>query len=90
MEWCIRKLGGQKPYILFFDGSSNLKRSGAGIILEGPDGIMIEQSLRFDFKASNNQVKYEALIAGLQLAREIGVADLTMRSDSQLVTSQVP
>jgi len=42
--------------------------SGAGVILEGPDGLLIEQALWFSFKASNSQAKYEALIAGMLLA----------------------
>ena len=75
--------------MLFVDGSSNLKGSGAGIILEGPEGIAIEQSLRFGFKASNNQAEYEALIASLQLVKEMGANSLIVKSDSQLVTSQV-
>jgi len=50
-------------WLLLVDGSSNLKGSGAGIILEGPGDVLIEQSLRFEFKASNNQAEYEALIA---------------------------
>ena len=66
-----------------------MKGSGAGIILEEPKGIAIEQSLRFSFKVSNNQAEYEALITGLQLAKEMGVDSLTMKSDSKLVTSQV-
>ena len=71
------------------DGSSNLKDRGVSIILKGPKGITIEQSLRFDFKASNNQTKYEALIANLQLAKEMGANPFTVKNDSQLVTSQV-
>ena len=69
------------------DGSSNLKDRGVSIILKGPKGITIEQSLRFDFKASNNQTKYEALIANLQLAKEMGANPFTVKNDSQLVTS---
>ncbi|RDX97190.1 Retrovirus-related Pol polyprotein from transposon opus, partial [Mucuna pruriens] len=53
------------------DGSSNQTGSGAGIILEGPDGIVIEQSLHFDFRTSNNQTEYEALLAGMGLALDI-------------------
>nr|KYP52363.1 Retrovirus-related Pol polyprotein from transposon 17.6 [Cajanus cajan] len=79
----------ERPWILSVDGSSNLKGSGAGIILEGPDGVLIEQSLRFDFKASNNQAEYEALLVGMSLAQEMGVQTLIARSDSQLVTGQV-
>ncbi|GAU30847.1 hypothetical protein TSUD_365550 [Trifolium subterraneum] len=37
----------------------------------------------------NNQAEYEALIAGMRLAKEMEVADLRAKSDSQLVISQV-
>ena len=40
--------------VLFVDGSSNLKGSGAGIILKGSEGIAIKQSLRVSFKVTNN------------------------------------
>ena len=59
-------------WVLLVDGSSNQQGSGAGVILEGPNGVLIEQSLRFAFKASNNQAEYEALIAGIFLAKEMG------------------
>ncbi|RDX66872.1 Gypsy retrotransposon integrase-like protein 1, partial [Mucuna pruriens] len=71
------------------DGSSNHSGSGAGVILERPAGIVIEQSLHFEFKASNNQAEYEALLAGMRLAQELEVKKLTAKSDSKLVTSQV-
>ncbi|RDY06840.1 hypothetical protein CR513_09111, partial [Mucuna pruriens] len=41
-------------WFLSMDGSSNQIGSEVGIILEGPDGVLIEQSLHFEFKASNN------------------------------------
>ena len=75
--------------MLSVDGSSNQQGSGAGIILEGPNGVLIEQALRFAFKASNNQAEYEALIAGMLLAKEMGAQSLLAKSDSQLVTGQV-
>ena len=71
------------------DGSSNQQGSGVGVILEGPNGVLIEQSLRFAFKASNNQAEYEALIAGMLLAIEMGAKSLMAKSDSVLVTGQV-
>ena len=73
-------------WVLFVDGSSNQQGSGAGVILEGPDGLLIEQTLRF---ASNNQAEYEALIAGMLLAKEMGAKGLLAKSDSLLVTGQV-
>ncbi|XP_020230738.1 uncharacterized protein LOC109811395 [Cajanus cajan] len=61
-------------WTMHVDGSSNNQGSGAGIILEGPTGVTLEQSLHFAFKASNNQAEYEALLVGLRLAHEVGVA----------------
>jgi len=76
-------------WVLSVDGSSNQQGSGAGVNLEGPNGVGIEQSLRFAFKASNNQAEYEALIAGILLAKEMGARVLMAKSDSLLVTGQV-
>ena len=76
-------------WVLSVDGSSNQQGSGAGVILEGPNGLLIEQALRFAFKASNNQAEYEALIAGMLLAQGMGVKGLLANSDSLLVTGQV-
>ncbi|CAJ2652019.1 unnamed protein product [Trifolium pratense] len=77
------------PWTLSVDGASNVRGSGAGVVLEGPDGVIIEQSLRFAFKASNNQAEYEALIAGMKLAKDMEMKELKAMSDSQLVTNQV-
>ena len=76
-------------WVLSVDGSSNQQGSGAGVILEGPNGVLIEQSLRFAFKASNNQTEYEALIAGMLMAKEMGARRLMAKTDSLLVTGQV-
>ena len=46
-------------------------------------------ALRFNFKASNNEAEYEALIAGLKLAKEVKVESLDIFSDSQLVVCQI-
>jgi len=45
-------------WILHFDGFSNLKGSGVGIVQEGFGNILVEKSMRFDFKTNNNQTKY--------------------------------
>ena len=73
---------------MFVNKASNIKESGARIILKGPDALTLEQSLHFNFKASNNQTEYEALIVGLKLARQIRAARVVAMSDSQLMTNQ--
>ena len=58
---------------LYVHGSSNEGGSGAGLILVSPEGYRVHCALRFGFKTSNNEVEYEALIAGLKLAKYMQV-----------------
>ena len=44
----------EDQWTLHVDGSSNLKGDGAGIVLEGPNDILILKSLHLTFKTSNN------------------------------------
>ena len=53
-------------------------------MLQSPNDILIEKSLHFAFKTSNNQAEYEVIIADLSLAREVGVKSLTCKTDSKL------
>jgi len=79
----------QLVWILYVDGSLNSKGAGAGVVLDGLGDLLIEQSLRFGFKTSNNQAEYEALIAGLELARDMGAQDVIYKSDSQLTVGHI-
>ncbi|XP_020207606.1 uncharacterized protein LOC109792598 [Cajanus cajan] len=71
------------------DGSSNKQGSRAGILLEGPTSLALEQSLHFAFKASNNQAEYEVILTRLRLAREVSVQKLVCWTDSKVVSKQV-
>ncbi|KAK0583129.1 hypothetical protein LWI29_033613 [Acer saccharum] len=74
---------------LHVDGSSNTHGSGAGIVITTPEGDAVECAMRFDFKATNNQAKYEALLAGLRVCTALGADELEIFSDSQVVVNQV-
>ncbi|XP_072066859.1 uncharacterized protein [Arachis hypogaea] len=73
---------------LYVDGSSNPQGCGACIILDDGRGNVIEHSLNFSFKASNNQSEYEALIAGLRLAADLNITELKVYCDSLLIVQQ--
>ena len=63
-----------QTWILYVDGSSNSQGSSAGPILTTPtpDQVRIEYALYFSFLASNNEIEYEASLAGLRLAATMG------------------
>ncbi|KAK0596580.1 hypothetical protein LWI29_016986 [Acer saccharum] len=74
---------------LHVDGSSNTHGSGAGIVITTPERDAVECAMRFDFKATNNQAEYEALLAGLRVCIALGADELEIYSDSQVVVNQV-
>nr|GEV71239.1 hypothetical protein [Tanacetum cinerariifolium] len=59
------------PWILFTDGSSCIDGFGVGLIITNPKGMEFTYALRFRFDATNNEAEYEAVIAGLQLAKRM-------------------
>ena len=75
-------------WTLSVDGSCNVNGAGISLVLTSPEGDVIQQAIRCGFKATNNEAEYEALIAGLILAKDMGIKRLSIRSDSQLVVNQ--
>ncbi|GKA69189.1 reverse transcriptase domain-containing protein [Tanacetum coccineum] len=84
-----RRGGTPRTMILFMDGSSCTDGSGAGLILTNPKGMEFTYALRFRFDATNNKAEYEALIARLKIAEQMGVKNLQANVDSRLVANQV-
>ncbi|XP_058183967.1 uncharacterized protein LOC131301614 [Rhododendron vialii] len=78
-----------KPWVLQVDGSTTKDASGAGLILTSPKGQRLSYALRFEFKTTNNEAEYEALVVGLELASAIRASHALAKSDSQLVVGQV-
>ncbi|GJX12419.1 reverse transcriptase domain-containing protein [Tanacetum coccineum] len=58
-------------WTLFTDGASNSKGSGAGLVLISPSGVEFMYALRLNFASTNNEAEYEALLAGLRMARKM-------------------
>ncbi|XP_061996752.1 uncharacterized protein LOC133714613 [Rosa rugosa] len=78
-----------QPWVLFFDGSRTETLAGARIVLENPAGDRFSYSFQLEFKCTNNQAEYEALIIGLEVLLELGVRDVQIRGDSLLVINQL-
>ena len=45
--------------------------------------------IRLDIPTTNNEIEYEVLVAGLDLARAAGAKSMVVHCDSQVVTNQV-
>ncbi|KAL5547360.1 hypothetical protein UlMin_007047 [Ulmus minor] len=69
----------------FFDGSASARRGGLGVVLISPESTIHTKACKLMYGCSNNEAKYEALIAGLELAAEKGASNLNIQGDSRLV-----
>ena len=54
-----------------------------------PEGDRIECMVRLDFPTTNNEAEYEAVVAGLDLAKAAGAKSVIIYCDSQVVTNYV-
>ena len=76
-------------WTLFFDRSVRKQWAGAGVVLIDPNGDQLMYMEHLEFKATNNMAEYEALIFGLTEALSLGVRQLLVKGDSQLIIKQV-
>nr|GEY06462.1 reverse transcriptase domain-containing protein [Tanacetum cinerariifolium] len=79
----------KEEWILYTDGAAGAKGSGAGLVLISPTKMEYMYALQLNFKSTNNQAKYKALLAGLRITKKIEVQSLFVNVDSKLVASQV-
>ncbi|KAL0405116.1 UNVERIFIED_CONTAM: hypothetical protein Slati_3825500 [Sesamum latifolium] len=81
-EMTIKDASQDQKWLLHVDGSSTAQGSGAGIVITTPQGEDLEFTIKFSFKASNNEAEYEALVIGMRMAHETGARHLLAYSDS--------
>ncbi|KAL0301724.1 UNVERIFIED_CONTAM: Ribonuclease HI [Sesamum radiatum] len=79
----------ERLWLLHVDGSSTTQEIGAGVVITSSQGEDMEFTIKFDFKASNNEAEYEALVIGMRMAQDVGALHLLAYSDSQLIVKQV-
>jgi ribonuclease HI len=58
-------------------------------VLVTPEGEELNGSLRLEFRTTNNEAEYEAVIAGLGFSLELGADSVEVRSDSQVIVGHV-
>jgi ribonuclease HI len=80
--------GGLRVHI---DGASrgNPGPAGIGVLFLAADGTVVERLHRGIGTATNNVAEYSALIAALERAAAMGVKDLEVYSDSELLVRQM-
>jgi ribonuclease HI len=76
---------------LWTDGGArgNPGPAAYGFVLQGEDGESLAARGKYIGHATNNVAEYSALIAGLEAAIALGVTELAVVSDSELMVKQM-
>lgn len=74
---------------LFFDRAVNFKGSGIEAVLVSEIGQYYPTTTKLHFPWTNNMAEYEAYILSLKLALDMGVHELLVFGDSDLLIHQV-
>src|ERR671924_636492 len=87
----VRRLPAPVRAKLSTDGGArgNPGPAAYGYVLEAEDGTVLAAHGEAIGLATNNVAEYRALVAGLECARDLGVHDLDVVSDSELVVKQM-
>jgi ribonuclease HI len=76
---------------LFVDGAArgNPGPAGAGAVILSPDGHVVAKLGKFLGESTNNVAEYMGLILGLKRAKAMGIKELDVFSDSELMVKQL-
>ncbi|XP_074355902.1 uncharacterized protein LOC141695563 [Apium graveolens] len=74
---------------LYTGGASNMNGTGFGLVLKSPQGDTLAYSICCEFKATNNESEYEALIIRLTTAVDMKIVHIEVNCDSLLIVNHV-
>lgn len=57
--------------------------------ITSPEGSRLFYALKYTFPISNNEFEYEAVLAGLRVARTLHIQKLQIFTDSQVIASHI-
>ncbi|XP_043714609.1 uncharacterized protein LOC122662964 [Telopea speciosissima] len=73
---------------LYFDGATNQKGFGAGVLLITLEDFYLPMAFQLEFGYTNNIAEYEACVIGLEMALSVGVEKIKVFGDSSAVICQ--
>lgn len=80
---------GEDFWTLNFDGSKTKDGAGAGCASVDPEKNKTLIACRLEFECTNNAAEYEALIQGFRKATGLGVKNMKVFGDSEIIFKQV-
>ena len=78
-----------KKWVVHVNDLSTQHTRGIGVVLQSPEGDKLKHKVCLQYQTTNNEVEYEAIFKGLELARSVEAKLILVLGDSQLVIDQI-
>ncbi|XP_043721080.1 uncharacterized protein LOC122668606 [Telopea speciosissima] len=85
---CVEEEECKDWWQLYFDGATNQRGYGVGILLITPEVLYLPFAFRLEFQCTNNIAEYEVCVIGLEAAMVLGIKKLKVYGDSSIVIYQ--
>jgi ribonuclease HI len=77
--------------VLHVDGGArgNPGQAAIGVVISRPDGAVVDELAERIGLATNNVAEYQAVLRGLERAKQLGATEIEIIGDSELVARQL-
>lgn len=72
----------KEPWQVYVDGSSCCVGGGMDVHMVASDGVESYHAIQLNFKVTNNEAEYKAVLAGLAIVTTLGGEEVEMKTDS--------
>ena len=67
-----------KTWVVHVDRLSTLYAGGIWVVLQSPEGDKLKYMTRLQYQTTNNEVEYEVVLKGLELAKSLKVESVVI------------
>jgi ribonuclease HI len=67
---------------MYFDGAFSKESVGVGVVFISPSQEVISLSYKLEFETTNNVAKYEAIVLGPRVAKDMKIEELSVIGDA--------
>ena len=67
----LDEMENSKKWVVHVDGSFTQQAGGIRVVLQSPEGDKMKHKVCLQYQTTNNEVEYEALLKGLELAKSV-------------------
>ena len=78
----LDEMENSKKWIVHVDGLSTQHTGGIGVVLQSPEGDKLKHKVCLQYQTTNNEVEYETLFKGLELAKSVEAKSILVLGDS--------